>query len=79
MKILFLSHYPHLLGANRSLFSLVLGLRDKGGLPQVWCPEEGDFTNALREENINVRVFPYHTWAATFMHPSFFPKKTVSC
>jgi len=72
MKILFLSHYPHLLGANRSLFSLVVGLRDKGVLPQVWCPEEGDFTKALQEENINVRIFPYHTWAATFMHPTFF-------
>lgn len=72
MKILFLSHYPHLLGANRSLFSLVVGLRDKGVLPQVWCSEEGDFPNALREENINVRIFPYHNWAATFMHPSFF-------
>lgn len=72
MKILFLSHYPHLLGANRSLFSLVLGLRDKSVLTQVWCPEEGDFSEALREENINVRIFPYHTWAATFMHPTFF-------
>ncbi len=72
MKILFLSHYPHLLGANRSLFSLVIGLREKGVLPQVWCPEEGDFTKALEEENINVRIFPYHNWAATFMHPSFF-------
>jgi len=72
MKILFLSHYPHLLGANRSLFSLVVGLRDKGVLPQVWCPEEGDFTEALRAENIKVRIFPYHNWAATFMHPSFF-------
>ena len=72
MKILFLSHYPHLLGANRSLFSLIIGLKEKGVLPQVWCPEEGDFPEALREENINVRIFPYHTWAATFMHPSFF-------
>ncbi len=72
MKILFLSHYPHLLGANRSLFSLIIGLRDKGVLPQVWCPEEGDFTEALKAENINVRIFPYHNWAATFMHPSFF-------
>lgn len=72
MKILFLSHYPHLLGANRSLLSLVLGLRTKGVLPQVWCPEEGDFTDALRAENIHVRIFPYHNWAATLMHPSFF-------
>ena len=72
MKILFLSHYSELLGANRSLFSLVIGLRDKGVLPQVWCPEEGDFPEALREANINVRIFPYHNWAATFMHPSFF-------
>jgi len=72
MKILFLSHYSGLLGTNRSLFSLVIGLRNKGVLPQIWCPEEGDFPEALREENINIRIFPYHTWAATFMHPSFF-------
>lgn len=72
MKILFLSHYPHLLGANRSLLTLVTGLRDKGVLPQVWCPEKGDFTDAVEAAGIKVRIFPYHNWAATFLHPSFF-------
>lgn len=57
MKILYVTHYRDLLGANRSLLQLILELRDKGVEPTVLMPyalndEKPDFADALKKENI---------------------------
>ena len=71
MKILFLSHYADMLGANRSLLSMVLGLKAKGAVVMVWCRKAGSFTEALENANVPFQVFPYHNWADTFLYPGF--------
>lgn len=71
MKILFLSHYGDMLGANRSLLSLVQGMMEKGVEPMVWCNKMGSFVDVLKEKQIPHRVFPYYNWADTFLYPGF--------
>ncbi|MFT5265410.1 MAG: glycosyltransferase involved in cell wall biosynthesis [Polaribacter sp.] len=71
MKILFLSHYGAMLGANRSLLALVSGMRQRGVQVMVWCPKEGPFTDALRAKAIPYEVHKYENWAATFLFPSY--------
>lgn len=71
MKILFLSHYGAMLGANRSLLSLISGLKDRGVEVMVWCPKDGPFAKALQEQNIPMRVMGYQNWADTFLFPGY--------
>ena len=71
MKILFLSHYGAMLGANRSLLSMVQGLKAKGVKVMVYCPKEGGFSNKLSELNIPFEVIPYKNWADTFLLPGY--------
>ena len=78
MKILFITHYAGLMGANRSLLHLLLGLRQKEAAQvQVWCAAEGDFTAALRKNGIDYRVLPFANWAYTLRSVGFwlFPIK----
>lgn len=71
MKILFLSHYADMLGANRSLLSLVEGLKTRGVEVMVWCRKAGSFTKALADAAIPFQVFPYYNWADTFLYPGY--------
>jgi len=71
MKILFLSHYGAMLGANRSLLAMVVGLRQQKVEVMVWVPKFGSFTEALTKHLIPFEVYGYHTWAAPFLHPGF--------
>ena len=71
MKILFLSHYGAMLGANRSLLSLVIGIKAKGVEVKVYCPKEGPFVEKLKEEKIPFEIVPYKNWANTFLLPGF--------
>jgi len=71
MKILFLSHYGAMLGANRSLLSLVQGLKTKGVEVLVYCPKDGPFTAKLKELQIPFEIIPYKNWANTFLLPGF--------
>ena len=71
MKILFLSHYGAMLGANRSLLALVSGLQHQGVEVMVWCPKYGAFTEALKSKLIPFEVYNYENWAATFLFPSY--------
>ena len=51
MKVLFISHYDNMYGANRALLSLILGMQESGvHQPFVTLPAEGEFTEALRKE-----------------------------
>ena len=43
MKILFISHYDNMYGANRALLSLILGMQESGAhQPFVTLPAEGE-------------------------------------
>ena len=71
MKILFLSHYGAMLGANRSLLSLVQGLRAKGVETMIYCPKEAAFSEELRKLEIPFEIVAYQNWADTFLLPGF--------
>ncbi len=71
MKILFISHYGALYGANRSLLSMMLGLRTKGIECVVLCSEHGAFTERLEQEKIEYKVTSFYNWAEPFLFPKF--------
>lgn len=78
MKILFVTHYSRLLGANRSLLHLMRGLRDRHGAEAtVWCPAEGELTERLRAEGFRYRCAPFANWAYSLRSPGLwtFPLK----
>jgi glycosyltransferase involved in cell wall biosynthesis len=70
MKLLCLTHYADLLGANRSLLHLLSGL-PKAVQVQVWCPREGAFCAELRKRGIDVQVVPFANWAYTVRSRGF--------
>jgi glycosyltransferase involved in cell wall biosynthesis len=66
MRLLTITHYADLLGANRSLLHLLEGLRsEKGVCVEVWCPQEGAFTAALRERGFEYKILPFANWGYT--------------
>lgn len=71
MKILFLTHYREMYGANRSLLSLLQGLKGKGVELMIWCPKEGGFTEALKAEDLPYEVIPFQNWADTIFFPGY--------
>lgn len=63
IRITYLTHYPELYGANRSMLDLLLELRDRGVvLPHVLLPREGDLVSALRQEGVPHAVIPFQPW-----------------
>lgn len=69
MKVLFVAHSAELSGgANRSLLSVMKGLRDDWGVsPSVLVPSAGgELQRACNEERIPVYVGAYHTCCTVF-------------
>ncbi len=63
MTILFVTHYAGFYGANKSLLSLMLLLRDKHGVqPLVLLPSEGPMCAQLEKGNISYKVSHYYWW-----------------
>lgn len=63
IRVAYLTHYPELYGANRSLLDLMLELRDRGAVvPHVLLPREGDLVQALQREGIPHAVMPFRPW-----------------
>lgn len=63
IRIAYLTHYPELYGANRSLLDLLLELRDRGAvLPHVLLPRAGDLVPALQREGVPHAVIPFQPW-----------------
>lgn len=63
MKILFITHYSFLYGANKSLLQLLIDLKtDYNISPTVIVPEKGTFSSKLEENNIDYYVFRYYNW-----------------
>ncbi|HMQ76272.1 MAG TPA: glycosyltransferase [Flavobacteriales bacterium] len=63
VPVAYITHYPELYGANRSLLDLMLELRDRGAVrPHVLLPREGDLVAALQREGIAHAVVPFRAW-----------------
>jgi glycosyltransferase involved in cell wall biosynthesis len=63
IRVAYLTHYPELYGANRSLLDLLLELRDRGALlPHVLLPRAGDLVHALQREGVPHAVIPFQPW-----------------
>lgn len=63
IRVAYLTHYPELYGANRSLLDLLVELRDREAVvPHVLLPREGDLGTALRQEGIAHAVVPFRPW-----------------
>lgn len=63
MKVVFITHYAELYGANRSLLNLIDGLVPLGVKPFVIVPYEGDIISALRERGIQFLLVPHELWS----------------
>ncbi len=76
MRILFISHYDNLYGANRALLSLMLGLK-KGGHhePLLVIPAEGEMTGQLSAAGIEYFICPVTQWQAIYREPLSFAIK----
>ncbi|MCC6410306.1 MAG: glycosyltransferase, partial [Saprospiraceae bacterium] len=73
MRVVFITHYAALMGANRSLLHLVKGLQKwHGVVPLVLCPKEGPLTQALEDSKIPYAVLPYANWAYTIRSRSLY-------
>jgi glycosyltransferase involved in cell wall biosynthesis len=63
MKIAYITHYSRLYGANKSLLTLLIKLRQTGEVnPLVICRKEGEFTEKLREFDIPYKIIPFKLW-----------------
>jgi glycosyltransferase involved in cell wall biosynthesis len=63
MKILFITHYQDLYGANKSLLNLLMCLKDRNYDIKVLCPSKGEMTQYLNQSQIsNISGYPYNGW-----------------
>ncbi len=63
MRIAYVTHYPELYGANRSLLDLMLELRRRGEVvPFVLLPREGPLSERLASEGITHAIIPWQPW-----------------
>jgi len=63
MKVLFLTHYAGMYGANKSLLQLLIELRDNHRvIPCVVVAERGEFCERLSCEGITHMYLPFYTW-----------------
>lgn len=78
MRILFISHYDNLYGANRALLSLMLGLKAEGRHePLLVIPAEGEMTDKLSAAGIEYFICGITQWQAIYREPlSFTIKKS---
>ena len=75
-RILYLTHYDNMYGANRALLDLVLGVKASGEYePVVVIPAEGDFTDILKSKGIDFFICGITQWQAVFREPVSFALK----
>ncbi len=65
LRILFLTHYAELYGANLSLLALIEGLQPYGIRAHVVSPEKGDLLPELARRVIPAAVLPFDWWVST--------------
>lgn len=79
IKIVFITHYDNMYGANRAMYHLMVRLKKEyGEEPVVIIPAEGEMTRCLAEEGIRYHVHPVTQWQAVYSDPvRFFIKKMI--
>lgn len=78
MKILFITHYDTMYGANNALFRLALLLKTKyGEEAAVVVPAEGGMAERLAEAGIQVIFHPVTQWQAVYSTPLRFLVKKI--
>lgn len=78
MKILFITHYDNLYGANNALLKLMLKLKDKGENVIVAGPDgEGGFRARVEEEGIRFISSSMTQWQAVYSSPLRFAIKEM--
>ena len=75
-KIIFISHYSELYGANRSLLSLIKCIKKENKyVPLVLLPENGTIEEELNKEGIKYYVYKYWPWVDKSFKPITIMKK----
>lgn len=69
MKILFITHYENLYGANNALLKLAIGIKASGHTPMVVLPTSGAMTEALETAGIDYFVCSINQWQAVYTGP----------
>lgn len=59
MRILFISNYAQLYGANRSLLSVMEKCKNSGDDVCLFLPKKGDYSEELERKKIKYEVIPY--------------------
>lgn len=78
ISILYVAHDANLYGSNQSLFYLICELREKYHIvPTILVPHEGNFTEKLKEENIEYLVGKYSLWQAVYKSGFRFVVKSI--
>lgn len=62
MRILFITHYSSLYGANRSLLLLLEGLKENNFTPLVFVPDKGSLIDELKKRSIAYRKIKFWAW-----------------
>jgi len=65
MRVVFITHYSSLYGANRSLLNLIDGLREYGVKSFVLCPSKGEMTTALKKRDVPFVILPFKGWMSS--------------
>ena len=79
-KILFITHYDNLYGANRALLTLVKKLKSEGRYePMVVIPAKGLFTDELDAIKVPYLVCSITQWMAIYREPVSFATKRLGC
>ena len=64
MKVLFVTNYGAMYGANKSMLNLMIDLRNRYGIdPVVLIPYEGELVSELKKNNIECIVLKHYIWA----------------
>lgn len=79
IKIVFITHYDNMYGANRAMYHLMVRLKKEyGEEPVVIIPAEGEMTRCLAEEGIRYHVHSVTQWQAVYSGPvRFLVKKMI--
>lgn len=76
MKVLFLTHYDNMYGANKALFQLMKGLSQNKEIEMILViPAEGEMTRALEQLNIRYEICQITQWQAIYRDPIRFAVK----
>lgn len=66
MKILFITHYDVMYGANMALLKLITALKQKGEEPMVVIPARGDFTGKLETMDVPYFISGVTQWQSEY-------------